>query len=83
MFYGPFDYPGRRADGPWHEDESLALVRAWRRGDSLEELSERHHRSTEAILAHLKERRALEARLSPESRLAAFSGMPALAVSRI
>jgi hypothetical protein len=59
MFYGPFDYPGRRPDGPWHEDETAVLLRAWRRGDSLEELSERHHRPIEAILSRLRDRGAL------------------------
>jgi hypothetical protein len=56
MFYGPFDYPGRRPDGPWHEDETLALLRAWRRGDTLDELSERHHRPVEAIVSRLRDR---------------------------
>ncbi len=60
MSYGPFDYPGRRPDGPWHEDETLVLLRAWRCGDSLDELSERHHRPVEAILSHLRDRGALE-----------------------
>lgn len=60
MSYGPFDYPGRRPDGPWHEDETLVLLRAWRCGDSLDELSERHHRPVEAILSHLRDRGVLE-----------------------
>jgi hypothetical protein len=60
MSYGPFDYPGRRPDGPWHEDETLVLLRAWRCGDSLDELSERHHRPVEAILSRLRDRGALE-----------------------
>ncbi len=74
MFYGPFDYPGRRPDGPWHEDETLALVRAWRRGDTLDELSERHHRPVEAIVSRLRDRGAFEARpaATPASRGALF-----------
>lgn len=82
MFYGPFDYPGRRADGPWHEDETLALVRAWRRGDSLDELSERHHRPVEAILSHLRARGAIDARPAPAGRSGGFPfgglGLPQL-----
>jgi hypothetical protein len=61
MFYGPFDYPGRRPDGPWHEDETLALLRAWRRGDTLDELSERHHRPVEAIVSRLRDRGEMDA----------------------
>ncbi|MFM1987892.1 MAG: hypothetical protein RJA99_849 [Pseudomonadota bacterium] len=72
MFYGPFDYPGRRADGPWHEDETVALLRAWRLGDSLDELSERHHRPIEAILSHLRIRGALDTRPAP-ARPAGFT----------
>ena len=60
MFYGLFDYPGRRSDGPWHEDEILALVTAWRRGDSLDELSERHHRPIDAIVRRLRDRGAID-----------------------
>jgi hypothetical protein len=60
MSYGPFDYPGRRPDGPWHEDETLVLLRAWRCGDSLDELSERHHRPVEAIVSRLRDRGALD-----------------------
>lgn len=82
MFYGPFDYPGRRADGPWHEDETLALLRAWRRGDSLDELSERHHRPVEAILSHLRDRGAIDARPAATARSTGFSlgglGLPQL-----
>lgn len=77
MFYGPFDYPGRRPDGPWHEDETLALVRAWRRGDSLDELSERHHRPVEAILSRLRDRGAIDTRPAPAApRAPAFGLMP-------
>ena len=73
MFYGPFDYPGRRPDGPWHEDETLVLLRAWRSGDSLDELSERHHRPVEAILSRLRDRGALDAQRPVSPRRAAFS----------
>lgn len=81
MFYGPFDYPGRRPDGPWHEDETLALVRAWRRGDTLDELSERHHRPVEAIVSRLRDRGAFDARPSAGAvpRAAVF-GLAALPV---
>lgn len=68
MFYGPFDYPGRRPDGPWHEDETLVLLRAWRHGDTLDELSERHRRPVEAIVARLRDRGALGARPAAPSR---------------
>jgi len=79
MFYGPFDYPGRRPDGPWHEDETLVLLRAWRRGDSLDELSERHHRPIEAILSRLRDRGALESPQASSSRLASLGlSRPAL-----
>jgi hypothetical protein len=56
MFYGLFDYPGRRPDGPWHEDETTALLSAWRQGETLEELAERHHRPIEAIIRRLRDR---------------------------
>lgn len=79
MFYGPFDYPGRRPDGPWHEDETLALLRAWRRGDSLDELSERHHRPVEAILSRLRDRGAIESRPAASPRHGGFT-MPGLSV---
>jgi hypothetical protein len=72
MFYGPFDYPGRRPDGPWHEDETLVLLRAWRSGDSLDELSERHHRPVEAILSRLRDRGALDAQPTSSPRRSAF-----------
>ena len=78
MFYGPIDYPGRRPDGPWHEDETLALVRAWRRGDTLDELSERHHRPIEAIVSRLRDRGAFEARPAASSpRTSVFGLVPA------
>jgi hypothetical protein len=78
MFYGPFDYPGRRPDGPWHEDETLALLRAWRRGDTLDELSERHHRPVEAIVSRLRDRGAIDARPASGglSRSATFGLLP-------
>jgi hypothetical protein len=72
MFYGPFDYPGRRPDGPWHEDETLVLLRAWRSGDSLDELSERHHRPIEAIVSRLRDRGALESPAASTSLLASL-----------
>lgn len=74
MFHGPFDYPGRRPDGPWHEDETLVLLGAWRRGDSLDEMSERHHRPVEAIVNRLKDRGAYGA-------LIGTSGHPSRAVA--
>jgi hypothetical protein len=70
MFYGLFDYPGRRPDGPWHEDETAALLAAWRRGDTLEELAERHHRPIEAIVRRLRDRGEAETRPSPSRSLA-------------
>ena len=76
MFYGPFDYPGRRPDGPWHEDETLVLLRAWRSGDSLDELSERHHRPIEAILSRLRDRGAIEAQRALTPSVSPFGFAP-------
>jgi hypothetical protein len=76
MFYGLFDYPGRRPDGPWHEDEILALLAAWRRGDTLDELSERHHRPVEAILKRLRDRGEIDGRsTAPGRRSAQIPGL--------
>jgi hypothetical protein len=78
MFYGLFDYPGRRSDGPWHEDETLALLRAWSSGDSLDELAERHHRPVEAIVNRLRDRGAFGVRTTASSASSGFSLAPSL-----
>ena len=78
MFYGPFDYPGRRPDGPWHEDETAALLSAWRHGETLEELSERHHRPVSAIVSRLRDRGAIEPSAAAKAVAAGFGlvGVP-------
>jgi hypothetical protein len=47
------DRPGWRANGPWHEDELQALMRAWKRGDSITEIAEAHGRSRQSVAREL------------------------------
>jgi len=48
------DWPGFRADGPWHEDELVLLRRAWLRGDALEEIAAAHRRSADSVMRALR-----------------------------
>ncbi|HYF57528.1 MAG TPA: hypothetical protein VEA81_01075 [Burkholderiaceae bacterium] len=48
------DWPGWRADGPWHEDELVLLRRAWLRGDAVEEIAAAHRRSAESVKRALR-----------------------------
>lgn len=53
MHTGPFDRPGWQPDGPWHDDERSELTRAWRRGATPQEISERHRRTARSIIQQL------------------------------
>ncbi len=60
MHTGPFDRPGWQPDGPWQDDERTELTRAWRRGDSPQEIGERHGRTARSIVLQLYRQRELD-----------------------
>jgi hypothetical protein len=60
MSSGLFDCPGWTPEGRWSDDERLTLARAWRRGESLRELADRHGRSLESITRQLQHQGAID-----------------------
>ena len=60
MISGLFDRPGWTPEGRWSDDERLTLARAWRRGESLRDLAERHCRSVEAVARQLQHQGAID-----------------------
>jgi hypothetical protein len=53
MHTGPFDRPGWQPDGPWQDDERSELAWAWRRGETLQEIGERHGRTARSVVQQL------------------------------
>jgi hypothetical protein len=60
MISGLFDRPGWTPEGRWSDDERLTLARAWRRGESLRDLAERHCRSIESVARQLQHQGAID-----------------------
>jgi hypothetical protein len=61
MISGLFDRPGWTPEGRWTDDERLTLARAWRQGESLLDLAERHCRPLEAVARQLEHQGAIDA----------------------